>query len=218
MENRMITTQYMLQKIMSKLGLRDVYDLPLHDIISWMGEALMHIGGYQTLERSTKKVKIVNYMGKYPEDLYSIVRVEGYPKFKDVRNGFMICDDDVEVTIEYDRFPIDTEGFPMFPNSASITEALVWYVAKYLSIQGKLPNRQISPQYCDSEWQWYCGQARAEGYTPTIDQWERMVNTFYRLIPMKDQYSQYFSGLNNSEDLKLDPINQYKYGQNYNNV
>lgn len=214
----MISTQLMLRTIISKLGVREVHDLPMHDIISWMGEALMHIGGYQTLETVTKKVPVTNYLGKFPQDLHNLIRIEGYPKFISKRNGFVIEDDNVEVTIEYEKFPVDEEGFPLFPNEASVKEAIVWYVAKWLSIQGLLPNKGLSPDYCDSQWQWYCGQARAEGFTPTMDQWERMVNTFYRLIPMGDQYANYFKDLNHPESLALDPLNQYKYGQNQNNV
>lgn len=218
MEDRHITTNAMLRNVMSKLGLREVADLPVHDIIIWMSEALGHIGGYTSLEETTKTVSVSNYMGKYPQDLYAIVRIVGYPVFKSVRNGFIIEDDAVDVDIIYQRFPLDDEGFPMFPNDSATKDAMVWYVAQYLSIQDKLPNKKLSPQYCDSQWQWYCGQARAEGFTPTIDQWERMVNIFYRLIPKKDEYANYFGGLNHPEDLTLDSLNNYSNGRNQNNI
>ena len=61
MENKFVTTQFMLREIMSKLGLREVHNLPMYDIMSWMGQALIHIGGYTSLETTTKVIKIVNY-------------------------------------------------------------------------------------------------------------------------------------------------------------
>ncbi|WP_428743151.1 hypothetical protein [Tenacibaculum sp.] len=207
MENNRISTYAMLQNIVSKLGLREVYDLPFRDIMSWMMEALAHIGGYTALETITKKVKVVNYTGKYPRDLYAIKRVIDHPNFRQVRGGFQISETDVEVTIEYDRFPLDDNGFPLYPNDPSTKDAIMWYVAQFLAIQDKLPTAKLTPQYCDRQWQWYCGQARAEGFVPSIDQWNRMVNIFYRLIPEKDEYERYFEGLNSAEGLNLDPLN-----------
>ena len=207
MENKFVTTQFMLREIMSKLGLREVHNLPMYDIMSWMGQALIHIGGYTSLETTTKVIKIVNYTGKWPEDLYAVKRVIGYPKFITKRTGFTINLQEGTVTIEYDRFPLGEDKFPLYPNNPSTIDAIVWYVAKYLSIQDKLPNKRIGPDYCDAQWQWYCGQARAEGYAPSIDQWERMVNTFYRLIPLNNEYANDFEGLNSREELDRDKNN-----------
>jgi hypothetical protein len=214
MDERYISTKRMLQEVISKLGLREVHNLPMYDIISWMGQALTFIGGYTALETVKKKVKVVNYTGTYPQDLYAIIRVSGHPRFTSKRNGFVIDLQDGEVEVEYDKFPTDEDGFPVFPNEPSTKEAITWYIAKYLSIQDKLPNKKLGPDYCDSQWQWYCGQARAEGFTPTIDQWERMVNNFYRLIPLNNEYANEFTGLNSREILSRDKPNELSIYEN----
>lgn len=207
MEGKTISTRGMIREVISKLGLRDVQDLPYYDIMIWMGQALQHIGGYNALETTKKKVRVENYTGRYPEDLHAILYVDGHPRFKSIRNGFQIDLKEGSVWIEYERFPLDEDGFPTFPSDISTKEAITWYIAKYLSIQGKLPNKNLSPNYCDQQWQWYCGQARAEGYVPTPDQWERMINVFYRMVPTDYEYANRFIGLNDREVLHRDSNN-----------
>lgn len=202
-----ISAHAMMQHIISRLGLRNNPDLPFQDIMSWMFEASRFIGSYASLEKTEAKVQITNYTGKFPLDMDSIIRVKDHPYFKSIRGGFQVDLQEGEVTIEYDKFPVDDRGLPLFIDDPSAKEAVMWYVAKFLAMQGLLPNGQMSHGYCDQQWQWYCGQARAEGFTPSIDQWERMVNVFYRLIPERDEYANEFKGLDTPEDLYLDPLN-----------
>lgn len=208
----------MLRNVISKLGLSKVPELPIYDIIVWMSEAMAHIGGLQSLETTTKKVNVVNYMGKYPLDMYALIRVKDHPRAVDKKNHFLISEDNVEVEIEYQKFPVDDDGYPLFPGDPSTKDAIVWYVAMYLAVQDLLPNKRLSVPFCDSQWQWYCGQARAEGFVPSMLEWEKMVNVFYRLIPKKDEYDIEFAGLNTSEDLNLDPLNNYMGGSNTNTL
>jgi len=211
MDERLLSTKDLLREIISRLGLREVPNLPLYDMFVWMGHALRHIGGYTSLETTTKEVTINNYTGKWPEDMHAIIRVEGHPQFVSKRAGFVIDLKEGKVTIEYDRYPLDEEGYPLFPNNPSTIDAVIWFVAWYLSIQDKLPNKNLRPDYCESQWQWYCGQARAEGFAPSIDQWERMVNIFYRMIPMNNEYPNEFTGLSERESLSRSSINRYNH-------
>ena len=215
MEDKYITTYAMLRHVISYLGLRNVIDLPTADIIVWMAEASSQIGSYKGLETVSVKVPIVNYTGNFPLDLYCPIRVEEYPDFVSSRNGFTCRLMEGEVTLIYEKLPVDDDGFPMFVNTPATIQAVIWYVAKPLAIQGKLPNGNLSIQYCNQQWQWYCGQARAEGYTPTIDTWNRMVNTFYKLIPQKTAYLNKFAELNLPENLDLDKMNSNRLGSNY---
>lgn len=209
MEEQFISTKGLLREIISRFGLREVHNLPLYDIMVWMGHALRHIGGYNSLQKTTKKIEISNYTGRWPEDMHAIIRVEGHPKFKSLRSGFQIDLKEGTVNIEYDRYPLDEEGFPLYPNNPSTIDAIVWFVGWYLAIQGKLPNGRLSPQYCEGQWHWYCRQARADGYAPSIDQWERMVNNFYRLIPLNNEYFNEFTGLDSREILDRDKPNNF---------
>jgi len=201
MDTKNVSLRIVLNQVISRFGLREVLDLPLYDMFAWMGEALRHIGGYTSLEITKKEITIVNHIGKFPEDLHAIIRVEGHSNFKSIRGGFIVPLEEGSVIIEYDRYPLDEEGIPLIPNDPSTRDAIMWYVAWFLAIQDKIPNPRITVQYCEVKWQWYCGQARAEGYAPTIDQWERMVNTFYRLIPLNNEYENEFKGIESREDL-----------------
>jgi len=214
MENNYITTHQMLRNVISRLGLRDVHDLPLYDMISWLAEGTAHIGSLKNLETVTTKVKVTNYIGAYPLDMWAIKRIVEHPLFKSDRGGFTVQLKEGTVTLVYDRFPLDEQGLPLYPNSSSIVDALTFYCAKWLAIQGKLPNPQMTYERCDREWQWYCGQARAEGYVPTIDQWDRMVNIFYRWLPDKNEFINNFVGLDLPEKLMIDGKNETRFSQN----
>ena len=214
MENNYITTHQMLRNVISRLGLRDIHDLPLYDMISWLADGTAHIGSLKNLEEATCQVNVTNYIGEYPLDMWAIKRIEGHPLFKSTRNGFTINLKEGTVTIIYDRFPLDSEGLPLYPNTPAIVDALTFYCGKWLAIQGKLPNPQMTYEKCDKEWQWYCGQARAEGFVPSIDEWDRMVSLFYRWLPNKNEFVNNFVGLNLPEKLVIDGINEPRFGQN----
>lgn len=214
MENNYITTHQMLRNVISRLGLRDVHDLPLYDMISWLAEGAAHIGSLKNLETVSLKVKVINYIGTYPLDMCSIRRIEECPLFKSERGGFTVPLKEGTVTLIYDKFPVDEQGLPLFVNSPSTTDALTFYCGKWLAAQGKLPNSQMTYDKCDREWQWYCGQARAEGFIPSIDEWDRMVALFYRWLPNKNEFVNNFVGLNLPEKLVIDGINEPRFGQN----
>jgi len=209
--NNLISTNQTLSNVISKLGLRSVPDLPFSDMVLWMSEAIAHIGSFIGLEETKATVRVVNYTGKWPRDMYAIKKVVDHPRFISKRTGFNVSLESGEVEIVYDRLPVDEDGFPMVSSDPSTQDAIMWRIAWFLAIQGKLPNAKLSPGYCESQWQWYCSQARAEGYAPSIDQWERMVNVFYQLIPDRDQYAKDFEGLNQPESLNLDAKNN-QYG------
>ena len=204
----------MLRNIISRLGLRDIHNLPMYDMISWMAEGTAHIGSLKNLELATTKVKVTNYIGEFPLDMWAIRRIVECPIFKSDRGGFTVPLKEGTVTLEYDRFPLDTEGLPLYPNSPSIIDALTFYCGKWLAIQGKLPNPQMTYERCDREWQWYCGQARAEGFVPSADQWDRMVGIYYRWLPDKNAFINNFESLDTPEKLVLDSINEARFGQN----
>lgn len=196
--NNLISIHAVIAKTVSNFGLRQIDDLPYQDMMLWATEALAHIGSRLALETKRVQVKIENYRGMFPRDLEHILRVENYPNFKSHNHFFEIDLKEGEVFIEYAAMPMDEEG-PLFPGDVSTGEAVSWYIAYRLSLQGRLPGN-IDPRYCDSQWQWYCGQARAEGFTPTIDEMNRIANVFTRLIVDPREYAYNFDGLKYSTD------------------
>lgn len=88
------------------------------------------------------------------------------------------------LTCQYLAMPVDEEGFPYIPDNESYKEAFFWYVANRLAIRGQLKNRELSIQYCDAQWQWYCGQARAEGNALTHSQLDWIALDNSSMIPL----------------------------------
>ena len=88
------------------------------------------------------------------------------------------------LTLQYLAMPIDEEGFPYIPDNESYKEAFFWYVANRLAIRGQLKNKELSVQYCDAQWQWYCGQARAEGNAFTHAQLDWIAADNLSMLPL----------------------------------
>lgn len=88
------------------------------------------------------------------------------------------------ITLQYLAMPIDEEGFPYIPDNESYKEAFFWYVANRLAIRGQLKNKELSIGYCDAQWQWYCGQARAEGNALTHAQLDWFALDNLSMVPL----------------------------------
>ena len=190
-----------VQSTISKLGLRKLKEIPYADIIDWANGALCMIGGLSQYEEITGyKLEVVDNRAKLPKNLYEITNCSSKP-FKTKLDSIIVKDTNADITIDYIALPLDEEGWPLVPDDESYMEAIMWRVAKFMAIRDELPNKKLSPEYCQRKWQWYCGQARAEAIAPTPDQVERMANVFRRLVPMSDEFNQDFAGLNHRENL-----------------
>ena len=86
--------------------------------------------------------------------------------------------------IQYLAIPTDKDGLPLIPDNESYKEAFFWYVANRLAIRGQLKNKELSLQYTDAQWQWYCGQARAEGNSFTHAQMDWAALDFSSMAPL----------------------------------
>lgn len=88
------------------------------------------------------------------------------------------------VKIKYLAMPVDDDGFPVIPDNESYKEAFFWKVSRQLAIRGQLKNRELTYDKCDSEWQWYCGQARAEGNALTHAQRDLFSESNQNILPL----------------------------------
>jgi len=86
--------------------------------------------------------------------------------------------------IQYLAMPTDDEGFPYIPDNESYKEAFFWKVARQLSIRGQLPNKELTYERCDYEWNWYCGQARAEANTFTHEEMDWIALDHQTIAPL----------------------------------
>jgi hypothetical protein len=67
---------------------------------------------------------------------------------------------------KYKAFPIDTKtGYLLVPDDEAYDMAFMWYVMKFLAIQGKLKNG-LDFNYCNQQWLKYCLQARGNANFP----------------------------------------------------
>lgn len=200
MEGNKLRLREVLSQTISMFGLRNMEDLPVQDMQLWAVQALGQIGSSDSFETIVAPITISEYRGVYPKDMYYMERIKGYPKIREHRSYFEIGLREGTVEMVYYKLATDEEGCPLFPDNVPMVTAISWYIAKWLSLRGILPNKQLSPDYCDSEWQWYCGQARAEGFTPTMQQTEMMNNVFHRFTPRFNEYDAEFEGLAQSND------------------
>lgn len=205
----LVNIHHVINHTVSKFGLRQVESLPYQDMMMWAFNALKQIGPNTAYVKKVEKVKVSNYRGYFPLDLQRVERIKGYPIFRSSNQYFEIDTRDTEVELEYTAFAMDEDG-PLFPDDVSLMEAVSWFLAYNLSLQDKLPNRRLDPGYCDSQWQWYCGQARAESMKPSIDQMNRISNTFHRLVPDRREYANNFRGMDYPDDFGGRNMNKIK--------
>jgi len=74
-----------IDKIVRDLGLTDV---PFADFIEWFADALLHIGAYPQFEEKTGTIRIENYEGILPDDLYKLITLNDSTEVKEGSGGF----------------------------------------------------------------------------------------------------------------------------------
>ena len=111
------------------------------------------------------------------------------------------------IRIKYLAIPIDQRGFPMIPDNVSFRTALFWYCVNMIAMGDpeKLKNPQLRDlQYTDNQWQFYCGQARANANSPDLQMLERIKNNFHRLLNTVDDEVNDYRDLGKPQNLNFD--------------
>lgn len=185
-------------------------DIPMETAIDYAVDFIRIVGMPDNFIEKTSTVKIVDYRGELPCDLYEILQVrlehnnhkyyfrystdnfhfsKDKPKYTDLTyktQGTCIFTSIEKGTIEisYRALPIDENGYPLIPDDSSFAKALELYIKKeWLGIQfdlGKI-NPQIM-QRADQEYTWAVGQCRTSLIMPTIDQMQSISNMWNSLI------------------------------------
>lgn len=195
----LLSSKQVILKIVRDLDMGDKA-IPWQDFIEWIAEAMQHIGAYAQYVEKEADIEIDNYQGSLPCDFYAAKanaikhKIQGDSILCELEKGYL-------TKFRYLAMPLDDEGFPLIPDHVSYTTALFWKVAMQLSIQGKLPNKELSYAVCRSRWNWYCLQAGSYGggFTPaTLDRYQKR---FHSLLPILQQAERGFAGTDNT--LKL---------------
>jgi len=132
---------------------------------------------------------VVNSMiAKIPRDCQNIKYVDAPNQPYRESGNFIEIDkpDGTIVNIVYQGLPVDTRGYPLVPDDASVREAIMWYLVKVLTLQREI--KHIDFKTAESEWQWRCGSARAALNGLNLQQVNAMYQNFVRLNPVKDAH------------------------------
>ena len=110
-----------------------------------------------------------------------------------------------DICLSYIAVPTDEEGLPTVPDDVSYMKALTAYVTKMLDYQdwrkGKIPDKIF--QHSEKEWNYYCGQTKAQGNMPDLTRMEELKNVWVRLLPQQNEFLQGFRNLGKAERKKL---------------
>jgi hypothetical protein len=108
------------------------------------------------------------------------------------------------VFLIYDSLQVDDEGYPMMPDDVSFAYALFWFCIRNLIFGGyKLADPSLNFMYCDTQWHYYCGQARAMWQFPNVAQMEAIASNWQRLIPQRKRFDDGFKNLNKREEGRI---------------
>lgn len=184
------------------------------DVLEWIGEALEFIGSGAAYERKRKTLLVHSYRAALPADLMELIGVFNadekaytfdHVEYLDtgiqqtskgtwielpkdgyfINGGYIIMPfAEGEITIEYEGFKTDLEGFPMIPDSVHYRNAIFWYVLRQMILGGfKHPDPHMTYFNADEQWKRYCAQASVKGGFPSVDKAMNFGKTFVSLVP-----------------------------------
>tara|TARA_R110002050_G_scaffold27194_2_gene71070 strand:- start:552 stop:1184 length:633 start_codon:yes stop_codon:yes gene_type:complete len=187
--------EVVLDKYISTFRLKEEeYDKDI--LIEHCADALKHIGAARIYSKKVEEIEVQNRIAKLPLDCEHIMSLEPVTQ-KYFENGpnFITIDvpNGTKLNLVYQAIPMDSRGYPLIPGSVEVSTAVMWYLAYIQSLGGL--HRNLNVQYTESQWQWYCGAARAALNVLNINQTQNVYNDFVRLNPLKDQYYKEFSGV-----------------------
>lgn len=127
-------------------------------------------------------------------------RVENNTIYTNVQEG--------SIVIAYTKQPLDERGYPLIIDVESVLEA----ITKYIGMKMYLPKLYSGEQNAgniyaklESDWHWYCRQAKNALLIPTtLDEKQNHADIGRRLIKPFNSYFGYFGNLNIQEQFSLD--------------
>lgn len=88
-----------------------------------------------------------------------------------------------QIVLAYMAFPVDDDGYPMVPDEVSFDEAAKWYIALRMAEGGWRHPGGLDYTAIESRWHHYCAQARQKIKMPNIDQYQKFLEMWVRLVP-----------------------------------
>ena len=92
--------------------------------------------------------------------------------------------DSGKICLSYMAFTIDDDCYPLVPDDISYKEAMFWYIYKKLILLGyDRAINGIDYKVAETQWKYYCTQARNAANYPDIAKYSSFMNQWTRLIP-----------------------------------
>lgn len=208
-------------------------ELNIADIVEWVNEGLSLIGAYSQYIEKQKCVDISNYEADLPCDFYRLTDISyNNNPIKWANNTlvslygcqgcliptcctedfFMISDAHIRTSFKegklcmvYLGIPTDDEGFPLVPDDVYFDKALKAYCTYMLDRIEFRKGKIVEVAYRDSErdWLYYCASSKGAANQPGLQQMERLKNSWVRLLPLNNEYSNNFRNLGSQERRRL---------------
>lgn len=191
------------------------------------------VGMPKAFNEKTELVTIENYRGLLPCDLDSIIQVrthnecgDTYRVFRYSTDSFHMSDNkqdsynltykvqgniiftsmkDGIIEIAYRALAVDSEGYPMIPDSSSYIDALELYIKKkcfnVLFDTGKI-SPQVYNQVCQ-DYAWAVGQAQSDLVRLSIDEMQSLTNSLNTLVVRVNEHSRGFVNNGSMEKIRL---------------
>lgn len=100
-----------------------------------------------------------------------------------------------EVMVFFRGMPVDDNGYPKVPASASYSQALYWYIVLKLIEGGFRHPAGIGLPHAEQRWKKYCAQSFTEAVYPSIDGYESFRRQWTDMIQSLNQHDTFFNDL-----------------------
>ena len=88
------------------------------------------------------------------------------------------------ITLNYDSFPVDSEGNPMIPDDEVYIEAMLAYIGYRMGFELWMMDRLVEAKYreLEREWLFYVNSAKTKMLTPSLDEAQALANQLKQTI------------------------------------
>ena len=129
---------------------------------------------------------------KIDADYYTYVITPNYIK-TNIKEGYL--------QMSYRAIPMDSDGYPLIPDSESFFEAIYWYIVVKLTYpdwRRGLVHGSVY-QHAESKWNFYSRQAYGNAMMPDLSGMKTLINTWHRLIPSLDEDHNAYNDIGSQE-------------------
>lgn len=195
MIHQSITLDEALARVRTRMGFLETDDTLERETKLWAMEALRRIGASGQYEEVTKVLTVVDYKTKLPFDVAQVIgNVEGYG-YKEVRDSITVGFSTGTIELIYKRLPVDAKGFTLVPDEPIVIDAMYWYIAQFLILRDKFPNKRISHKYAQGQWSYFKISARGELNALSTNQHSRIARNMSNPFLSKHEASNNYEGL-----------------------